>query len=89
MNKKEEKFLDAILEALEDCDFTYDSYHHDNYGSRVFCIDVVINYDDEDEVSILQIDDIEEAISNVCNKWYGARYDRDMNEFYIGLDLDE
>ena len=86
MNEKETEFLDAILEALEDYDFEYDTYHEDDFGSRMFCIDVTINCDDED--SILDLDDIEDAISDVCDEWYGARYDRNMNEFNIGLDLD-
>lgn len=80
MKENERNFLNDVLDALDDWNFSYETYH----DNGTFCIDVTI--DDIDEWAE-NSDEIWDALDSVSDKW-GCDLDSDTNEYYLAIDFD-
>ena len=80
MTRTERNFLNDVRNAVDDWDFTYDTYHEDG----CFCVSVTI--DDMDEWGD-NADEIWDALESVADDW-DAGIDSDMNTYELSLDCD-
>lgn len=77
MSKVDEEFLNDVLEAIDNWEFSYDEYYED--GNFI----IKIEFDEEDWD--LCDDEIWDALNEVCHEW-GAGIDYSYNIYYLCLE---